>query len=219
MASAHPLVDKFAEIHTALRNGLTAYEFAVFRAKNVSAVEATKLSKWFELYWSMLELHHKSEDTYFYAIFAGYDPEFRPKMEKLTIQHHEIDDYVEKIRSVFSRITDQTANTENEALFREIRQLISDFNQHLDDHLGKEEAIIYPLIRTYIAPKEQLTIDLKYSKSLPLKSVTLFVPWVVANLSGREAQELLKEVPFIMRLLYRLSWKKKYETLVATFQV
>jgi iron-sulfur cluster repair protein YtfE (RIC family) len=219
MTEKQPLVDTFTSIHKALRNGLTSYEATLYRVNQISPTDATKLRKWFELYWSMLEMHHKSEDTYFYNIFAQYDPTFRQHMDGLNTEHLEIDEYVEKIRAAFDRLPAAGSGTQPETTAHEIRQLITSFNRHLANHLKKEESIIFPLMHNYIPPKEQRTIDFKYQKSLPLKTVTLLVPWLMDNMPEQEGAALIKSAPFILGLLYRLSWKKKYNTLVATFQV
>lgn len=214
-----PLVQSFIGIHTALRNDLKALDSAIQRREFLNIQDLERLNKWFEFYWNQLGSHHHGEDTYFYPAIGKYDTSFLPEVEKLTAQHHELDHLADELKATYVRLSGLRSGSERDSLTQQYARLISTLYTSLDSHLTHEEALLFPSIATHIPASEQKVIDENYLKKLSKKELAITAPWLLANISSAQKEEIYKSAPWIMRFLYNFSWKKKYEALVATFQI
>jgi hemerythrin-like domain-containing protein len=219
MYEKQPLIQAFINIHSALRAGLTTLDTTVQRRGRFSNQDLERLQKWFEFYWHKLEMHHHGEDTYFYLEIGKYDAAFLPEMEKLTAEHHELTGLADKIKAAFVRLPQLPADSERDSLNQQFVELISTLNKTLVNHLAVEEAILFPSIAANIPVAAQEAIDQKYAKSHSFNYLANFVPWYMAHLPQQRQAEMAKNAPWIMKFLYYNFWLKKYNRLVASFQI
>ena len=75
-----------------------------------------------------------------------------------------------------------------------------------------------PVVAAQLGEKEQLDFEKKLQKTTPRQHLALALPWILSALDEAEFQKLYAALPAPLRVLYRLSWKNKYERLTADFQ-
>ncbi|HEX2910498.1 MAG TPA: hemerythrin domain-containing protein [Chloroflexia bacterium] len=207
------IMDGFFMIHRAIRKDATAFEQA---AGNLSSpAQAAQLARWFQFFWSMVEIHHTGEDELVYPQLSARSSLFAAEEADLSAQHVKLHDYVDRLGQLLKQM-EQAQDLSQKV---ELRYLAVEFNTFMNSHLQQEENVFVPEIARHFSVKEQQQIEKQLQKKTPLKEVALALPWIASGLDETERAKLLSELPWLFRFLYRVSWKKKYEQLVAVFQL
>ena len=124
--------------HHAFRRDITRFIRAIEERKrgDTSRTEAF-CGKWKTSYREALHGHHTIEDTHIFPDLKEKYPELATALDKLTVQHHQIDPILEKGDMAFA---DLAHPEQAKAVLIELKIL-------LDEHLTFEEANITPALR------------------------------------------------------------------------
>jgi hemerythrin-like domain-containing protein len=205
-------------MHRAIRNDIANLAATSRRFSRIGREDATKLQKWFAFFWDMVEVHHTTEDDQFFPAILERVPAIENEAAVLTQDHEELHALVEEIGATLGRLQQQEQDAEREKSTRHLTYLTDRFEKEMSDHLSREEEAVIPTLVRYFSPEEQLAME-KGFKHPPLKHMALLVPWIASALTAEEEAVALKSLPLPMRVLYKLSWKKKYEKFTAVFRV
>lgn len=212
------VIDGYLYIHKAMRSDLAKLEAASKRFASLSDEEAGKIQKWFRFFWDMVEVHHVEEDKEFFPDITRRVAFFAQDMEVLTKDHVDLHHKVDEIGNLLDKFQGIKNPTERAAASHKLGELISQFRASLNDHLDREEAVTVPTIAENFSLKEQKAMGDKAMRSIPAKHLALVVPWVGSGLAPEEVGPALKTLPLPLRIMYNLSWKKKYEKFTEVFK-
>jgi DNA mismatch repair ATPase MutL len=135
----------------------------------------------------------------------------KEKMEKLTTDHLEMHEMVEKIGNTLKEIPTISSPLERKVASQNLTLFIARFREHLNDHLDREEEAVIDTISRNFTVREQKQWENQTMKRMPRQHISLLVPWIASTLSPEEARVALKALPLPLRVMYNLSWKKKYQ--------
>lgn len=212
------IMDGYLYVHRAMRADIANLEAASTRLTSMSKEDAAKLQKWFQFFWEMVEVHHVEEDNNFFPDITNRDKSFAPQMQMLSADHQNLHSLVELVAKLLNRIQNTADAQEREIVARQLNQLLKNFRETLNDHLAREENVVIASIADHFSLKEQKAMEQKTMKSMPRKHMALLVPWVASTMSPEEGAVALKVVPLPLRIMYNLSWKKKYEKFTSVFR-
>jgi hemerythrin-like domain-containing protein len=199
-------------IHNAFRSELADFEKAV--QLPLTPVLLAKLSNWLEFYWQQLEMHHIKEDDVVFPEIIKRASYIQSDFDILTEEHHEIVALVNEIETKLGQV--HLCRNEEEVLVvsRQLRETATRFKNLLSDHLTKEEDLLIPAVRNHFSEADQKHLEESLQDDETKKQIPLLLTWIVNSMSAEERQKVFKESPFMLKMLYKLVWKKKYTPLI-----
>jgi hemerythrin-like domain-containing protein len=212
------VIDGYLYIHKAMRSDLAKLEATSKRFASLSNEDAGKIQKWFRFFWDMVEVHHVEEDKNFFPDITRRVPTFARDMDILTKDHVDLHHKVDEIGNLLNKFQTIKNPTERTAANLKLGELISQFRASLNDHLDREEAVTVPTIAENFSLKEQKAMGDKAMRSMPTKHLALVIPWVGSGLPPEEVGPAMKTLPLPLRIMYKISWKKKYEKFTEVFK-
>lgn len=205
--------------HTAVRRHLTNFVKQAEQLKNVTAENAGKLQKWFQLYWKIVEEHHLAEDNTAFPVLAQRDPVFAEKLEQLTADHHLIDELVVQINGRLEQVQKTTENDQPETAYQEFVQIAKRMQQEMFAHLDREEACFIPSVTEYLTPEEQMAAEEEIFKEMGFDHLALLFPWIFDTLQGEEYNHAYAGLPEPLKDMYDRAWRKQYAQITAAFAI
>lgn len=88
----------------------------------------------------------------------------------------------------------------------------------MNEHLDHEEAAIIDRMKRTITLADIAEIERGGAKTTSFGDLSLIVPWVISSADDRERRLLEGVLPWPVRLLYKLSWRSRYERLVSELE-
>lgn len=202
----------FTLVHRAMRNDLTRLRDLLLRARAGEGVDLDVVRAWYGFSWAMAEGHHKGEDSQIFPEVAKRSARFRAEMAQIEAEHADLDERVERLNRSLSR------ELEGEALEGAIRETEA-LHGFLDRHLRLEERCFVEAIEAHFDEAEQLALQGRIRRSLPLRMIGLILPWMFEAASREEQAALLAQLPFPARILYRALWLPYYHMLTEPFSM
>jgi iron-sulfur cluster repair protein YtfE (RIC family) len=207
----------FLYIHRAMRNDLAAFEKVVY---NLTADDdMSALAQWFNFFWAMVQEHHTAEDELVFPIVAQRSALFSYHLKIMTAQHQQIHRLVEEIGAIFIDLNRASFQHDRIAAFRLLQRLVTSLWRELSNHLDREEAVYMPELARHFRREEQIEIEEKLQARLPKEHMERALPWILSGLYDDERAEMLASLPFTVRMLYKLSWRNKYERFTAVLKL
>lgn len=198
----------FATMHDAMRRDAQRLVDALDADPDVSA-----LARWFGRFEAVIEHHHHCEDEIVWpgleAIVArghcGDEGEaFRAARAELAEDHEQLDEAMGAVRRALDGVA--TATTRRESARR--------FQDGLDDHLGREEAALFPLLLRHVSEDQFLELEELVVKVTPFSALTFTLPWVIDGAPADVADEIVSGLPLPIRLANRWVLRPRYCRLV-----
>ena len=90
---------------------------------------------------------------------------------------------------------------------------VRELNAILDTHIHDEEAVAFPRYSAAFTGAEFDELGRAAWKVVGARAVVFAGPWVLDHGTAAERAELLAEQPLLMRVLYRLALRPRYERL------
>jgi hypothetical protein len=84
----------------------------------------------------------------------------------------------------------------------------------VDTHTGDEEAVAFPRYTAHFSTAEYAGLNKAAFKLVGMRSFVFAGPWVLDHASPSERAELVGEQPLLLRVLYRLALRPRYQRLV-----
>ncbi|KAA9378352.1 hemerythrin domain-containing protein [Microbispora cellulosiformans] len=145
----------------------------------------------------VLHHHHAEEDEAIWPLLRGLVPEAAPVLDRLEADHQEMDAVIGRL-SAGGRPAGEVAT--------DLRALDRLLNAHLD----LEESEVVPLIREHVSAVWWDASAKKVIKSHG-RDLPMLAAWLIDTATPADREHLLATVPVVMRVLYRLSWRRAYE--------
>ena len=84
----------------------------------------------------------------------------------------------------------------------------------VDTHTGDEEATAFPRYSAHFSAAEYAGLNKAAFKLIGMRSFVFAGPWVLDHATSDERAELLGEQPLLLRVIYRLAMRPRYQRLV-----
>jgi NADPH:quinone reductase-like Zn-dependent oxidoreductase len=208
-------IEPYILIHRAIERSLYRLEANARQYTSPAIDRVEKISAWWETLWLLIEHHHINEDTIAFPEYMKRDPSLVVEFDSLTADHHVLDNLVEQIRNFLALA--QQPGDRRLAAYRQFVDTLSTFNAKMMPHLEREEGIVLSAEARLMTEAELDELGQRIMKAMPKDVLALEIPWMVDGIAEDTRKALFKSAPLIMKVLYYLSWKGKYEKRMKSF--
>jgi hypothetical protein len=179
-------------------------ERLVLAAPDLAAADLVPLRPWWSRFEQSIVHHHEREDQVVFPRLAERSPSFEPVRTELHRDHEELDRAMDDLGSAIQR-SDVVAFAPASLAFREI----------LEDHLGREEAIVFPALIEHVGAEGFAAIEQEMSQGSSLREIAFELPWVLDGTGERLDAMVADMLPAPVRLLNRAVFTPRYRRLSA----
>jgi hemerythrin-like domain-containing protein len=192
-------------IHDAFRRDLARLVVAVAALPDADTHRARHLAERWGFVAHALHHHHTGEDDHIWPLMRRKAPEHGPLLDEMAGEHARIDPLLARVQAGFDRLVggDGSARAPLVADLRELSDV-------LGAHLGHEEREVVPLLERHITKGELKEFEDSQRKSMKLRDVGRFLPWLLDDLDDDRRRHVLAELPPPLRLLNQRRWAPRY---------
>jgi hemerythrin-like domain-containing protein len=172
------------------------------------------LASWYARYEGAIHDHHHAEEAVIYPALLERDPSFAEADGQLEGQHQVLADRLQVARESLPGLAAATGGSRWEHERDEAVKAAVALKAIVDTHTGDEEAVAFPRYAAHFTAAEYAGLNKEAFKLVGLRSFVFAGPWVLDHASPGERAELLGEQPRLLRVLYRLALRPRYQRLV-----
>ncbi|GAA3106564.1 hypothetical protein GCM10017600_81500 [Streptosporangium carneum] len=187
----------FLAFHAGLRRDFGRLADALAACDPADAPRRALIDEHLALLLRALHHHHVIEDEEIWPLLRTLAPGAGDVMDRLHAEHREMDAVVGRLSAVGRSTGEQVDD------LRLMHRLVG-------DHLDLEEHGMVPLIREHVAADwwegASRRATSGYGRDLPMVAA-----WTVDAAGPDQRERLVAATPVILRVLYRLSWRRAYE--------
>ncbi len=207
----HPFfLEGFPMVHRAMRKDVMRLDGLLRRIELGEGVDTDTVRAWFAFVWAIAEGHHLGEDNQIFPRVAARCPGFRAAWHQIETEHQQLD---AAIRALDITLKEGVESGNVEPAIDAVRVL----RDQLEGHLVREEVAFERAIRADWSPEEQLSLQDVLRKAIPMRLIELVIPWMLDAASEAERKSFLAQLPLPARVLYNVSWKAHYHSLLVPF--
>ncbi|TKK89846.1 hemerythrin domain-containing protein [Herbidospora galbida] len=197
MTTTTPDLTAFLAFHRALRRDFGRLADALDRLPADDAPRRALIDDHTALQLRALHHHHSDEDANVWPYLRKEAPQAAEVLDTLEAEHQEMDQVIERLTGPRRPAGEQA---------RDLRRL----HDLLNDHLDLEEGEVVPLIREHIPAgwwaESGKEVMKSHGRDLPFVAA-----WTIDAATREQREHILRTVPGVLRVLYRLSWRRGYE--------
>lgn len=208
----------FYLMHRAMRADLARLPRAVAALEPGAVARMEGIARWLSFVERTIAHHHHGEDTWLYPTIESRDPSFTVTRRALEADHHGLDPALGAARRGLAALRARSDAGEGAAFRSERDALVLHLDalrDHMRRHLDDEEAAVVPRAKALIRKREIEAFERESGRSISLGDMALILPWVRSFADAREQAMIDAVLPWPVRLLYRFSWRAKYERLAS----
>ncbi len=183
-------------------------------AQPADAGRLRALADWYAGYEAAIHDHHHAEEAVIYPALLERDPSFAEADGQLEGQHQILADRLQVARESLTGLATAAGGSRWEREREEAVKAALALKAIVDTHTGDEEAIAFPRYSAHFTAAEYAGLNKAALKLVGLRSFAFAAPWVLDHASPDERAELLGEQPLLLRVIYRLALKPRYQRLV-----
>ena len=161
------------------------------------------LRRWYEGFADEILVHHHIEDVLMFPALAERISTYGEYGDHLAADHADLDVVIEGLRAALAQ-----------GDFPEAQRYADELRDHLDEHLGFENAEIVPLFVRHFTPDELGAINEEAVKMTPGKQMLFTCPWLVSMLTPQERDHVFAEVPKALEVVWWLT-RRRYRRLAS----
>ncbi|GAA1758408.1 hemerythrin domain-containing protein [Nonomuraea sp. AD125B] len=195
--NAGPDLTLFLAFHRGLRRDFGRLADALDRCPDTDEARRALIDEHTAMQLRALHHHHSDEDENIWPLLRGLVPAAVEVLDRLESDHQEIDVVIERLTGPSRPAAEQAAD---------LRRLHELLNAHLD----LEESQVVPLIRAHVTPEWWEEAGKAVSKSHG-RDLPMVAAWTLDAASEEQRAHIFATAPFLLRVLYRLSWRRAYE--------
>ncbi|MEW2521166.1 hemerythrin domain-containing protein [Actinacidiphila alni] len=150
-----------------------------------------------------LDIHHTAEDTVLWPPMrgkVGADPERKALLDAMEAEHAVLDPLVAAVDA-------RLAAGDTAGLPADVTAL----REALTAHFDHEEEAGLPLVDAVVSAKDWDAFGEEQRRRVGTKGAASFFPWLLDSAPAATEQKVLALVPGPIRLLFRKTWRPKYE--------
>jgi hemerythrin superfamily protein len=183
----------------------------VAAARPAHADRLTGIASWFARYEQAIDDHHSSEEAVVYPALLQRDPSFAAADAELEGQHEVLADRLAVARespqglaAASDRPSWERERDDAVAATREPREIIT-------AHLDHEEDVVFSRYQRYFTAAEFAALSDTARTLVGARAVVFTGPLVLDHATQAERTQLLADQPLLLRVLYRLVLRPRYE--------
>jgi Hemerythrin HHE cation binding domain len=200
--------------HRSMRADAARFVELVGAAQPVEVGRLQALAGWYVRYEGAIHDHHHAEEAVIYPALLERDPSFAEADGQLEGQHEVLADRLQVARESLAGLADATGGGRWEREREEAVKAANALEAIVDTHTGDEEAVAFPRYSAQFTAAEYAGLNKAAFKLVGMRSFVFAGPWVLDHASPRERAELLGEQPRLLRVIYRLALRPRYQRLV-----
>jgi iron-sulfur cluster repair protein YtfE (RIC family) len=205
-AGLAPRLAAYAAIHDAMVRDAGR----LARAVATAPLEAgPALNRWWDLYEANIEHHHVREDEVVFPLVAEHDPAFTSG--ELMADHAVLDLHMGLVRGSLQELV--TGRRELALVRTDLVRQVGAFAQHLDDHLGREEHVVFPVVTDRVDEDDWADAEKAINDGTSMGELAFTLPWILDD--ADPALIAHAEIPFLLRALDGLLWERRYRRVAA----
>ena len=199
----------YAGLHDAILRDLDRLErLAAGGARTPSTIDGSALMRWWARFERSIVHHHVREDDLVFPLLTERGAVIDPV---LTEDHHELDRLMAIARQRLVAVREHLDSGAAAALCDAVGAL----NVHMVDHLGREEAVVFPAYDTLLSDQDSSELEDGMRKGMSLRDIAFEAPWVLDHAHPRIESHIDAEVPAPLRFMIRRVWQRSYRSLAA----
>jgi hemerythrin-like domain-containing protein len=168
------------------------------------------LRRWYAGFEDELHTHHTVEDTIFFPSLFERLPSLRAYLARIDDEHDELNRLLERTHDALAAVANSNRDwTESIA---SARNVTSDLESLIDQHLDFEDAEILPLFSRHYSRADYEALDKEAIAGTGMKQLAYTVPWLMAGATPDEQTQMLDNAPFILRVLW-MATRRRYARL------
>src|SRR5437763_772275 len=191
--------------HRALMRDTQMLNAIAARVDTFSKEELSKLRKWYEFYWKMMEAHHQAEDDILFLEVEKKMNQPSEIIEGMEVEHNRLQFLIDEIKRLIGEAERETGSLEN------LKSSLSKYTAELlllfSSHIANEEKYIHEMMTTYFSPDEQRAMEDHVKRKAPMAYLSYMIPWLHDSLSGDEKTRLDESLPWTAKMLNKLFWR------------
>lgn len=194
---------------------LWAYDEAPGLVRSVAAGDRARSSYVGEVLGNidkLLHVHHEGEDILMYPKLAARAPACALHVEEMLAQHAAV---AERLATL-SPVREEWTRTADPALGEDLAAKYQSLSTLLKSHLRREVTEVTPAVEKVITEKELEEMAGHGVDAFDKKVVLDYLGMILATNPIPEQREFMKDIPFPIRLAYRLVGKRLYRKQYAT---
>lgn len=204
-----PKLLSYAGLHDAIVRDLDRLErVATAATRAPSTLDGVGLARWWERFERSIVHHHEREDTLVFPLLVERGATIDAV---LTEDHHELDRLMEMARQRVTVLREQL-DAGAAAAFGDC---VSALAVHMADHLGREEASVFPAYDRLLDDEANAELERGMRKGMSLRDMAFEAPWVLDEAHPRLDAQLDTDLPAPLRFMIRRVWTRRYVSLAA----
>lgn len=204
-----PKLLSYAGLHDAIVRDLDRLErVAAAATRAPSVLDGAGLGRWWERFERSIVHHHEREDSLVFPLLVELGATIDPV---LTEDHHELDRLMDVARQRVQVLRDHSDTGAAAAL----GDCVSALSVHMADHLGREEASIFPAYDRLLDDEANAELERGMRKGMSLRDIAFEAPWVLDEAHPRLWAQLDVDLPAPLRFMIRRVWTRSYTRLAA----
>ena len=200
--------------HRSMRADAARLTELVGAARPEQAGRLEALAGWYARYEAAIHDHHHAEEWVIYPALLERDPSFAEADGQLEGQHQVLADRLQVARESLTGLAGAAGGGRWEQEREEAAKAAASLKAIVDTHTRDEEAIAFPRYSAHFTAAEYAGLNRAALKLVGLRSFVFAGPWVLDHATPGERAELLGEQPLLLRVIYRLALKPRYQRLV-----
>jgi hypothetical protein len=200
--------------HRSMRADAARLTELVGAAQPADAGRLRALAEWYARYERAIHDHHHAEEAVIYPALLERDPSFAEANRQLQGQHQVLADRLQVARESLTGLAAAAGRSRWEREREEAVKAALALKSIVDTHTGDEEAVAFPRYTAHFSAAEYAGLNKAAFKLVGVRSFVFAGPWVLDHASPSERAELLGERPMLLRVLYRLALRPRYQRLV-----
>ncbi|HEX3212152.1 MAG TPA: hemerythrin domain-containing protein [Actinomycetota bacterium] len=172
------------------------------------------LADWYVRYEGAIHDHHHAEEWVVYPALLERDPSFAEADGQLEGQHQVLADRLQVTRESLTGLAGAAGGGHWEREKEEAAKAAAALKAIVDTHTGDEEAVAFPRYSAHFTADEYTGLNRAALKQIGMRSFVFAAPWVLDHATPGERARLLGEQPLLLRVIYRLALRPRYQRLV-----
>jgi Hemerythrin HHE cation binding domain len=200
--------------HRSMRADAARLVELVGAAQPVQVRRLEALAGWYGRYEAAIHDHHHAEEAVIYPALLERDPSFAEADGHLEGQHQVLADRLQVARESLGGLAGATGGGRWEPERAEAVKAAAALKAIVDTHTVDEETVAFPRYAAHFTAAEYASLNKAAFKLVGLRSFVFAGPWVLDHATPGERAELLGEQPLLLRVIYRLALRPRYQRLV-----
>jgi hypothetical protein len=172
------------------------------------------LADWYARYEGAIHDHHHAGEAVIYPALLERDPSFAEADDQLEGQHQVLADRLQVARESLTGLSGAAGGSRWEPEREEAVKAATALKAIVDTHTRDEEAVAFPRYSAHFTVAEYAGLNKAAFKLVGMRSFVFAGPWVLDHAAPGERAELLGEQPLLLRVIYRLALRPRYQRLV-----